>query len=90
MIAEGDEVWVKTRESGIGTYEKAPYNYEVDTIYLLEDGKIIDMHRASDYFVFFMQLGGLRARTEIRENLVDYLDSLKEIGLLPDNVGIKD
>lgn len=90
MISEGEEVWVKERRSGTGFYENAQYDYEIDNIFFLKEGKIIDMHRLEDNFTFYMQLGGLKARTDNKEDLVEYLDSLKELGLIPENVGVTD
>ncbi len=88
MISEGGEVWVKERRSGNGFYENAKYDYEIDSIFFLKDGIIIDTYSLEDNFTFYMQLGGLKAKTESREDLVEYLDSLKDLGLIPQNVGI--
>ena len=88
MVADDNEVWTKERSTGIGYYEYSEYDVSVNVIFFFEDGKIIDIDDEADIFTFMLQLGGLKARTGNREDLVQYLDSLKDLGLIPDNVGI--
>ncbi len=89
IIAEGGVVWIHYITTSIS--HLTGKSSEIEGIYKVKicEGKIIDTAIFPDLFTLLLQLAEVNIHQEDGEEIKYYIDSLKAIGLLPENVELK-